>query len=165
MRTNRFYTLSSFPHFYTALLALGLLGTIACTKKKTTGNSTPAIKFTGISSDSIKAGSSTAIRLSFNFSDGDGNLGNKPASGMYDIYTIDSRDKSFTNYYFPQALPSVIDPTQGVTGTCQLDLRGEFILLRPTRPGGDTLSYEVYIRDREGNESNHFTTPDIYIIP
>ncbi|MDI9320189.1 MAG: hypothetical protein QM530_06890 [Phycisphaerales bacterium] len=165
MRTNRFYTILHFKPFCTALLALGLLLTVACNKTKTPGNSTPAINFTGISSDSIQAGSSAAIRLSFNFSDGDGNLGNKPSSGIYDIYTIDSRDNSFINYYFPQELPSVVDPTKELTGTCQLDFRGEFILLRPTRPGGDTVRYEVYIRDREGNESNHFTTPNIYIKP
>jgi hypothetical protein len=120
---------------------------------------------TSISGNTVKAGSKQAIALNFNFSDGNGDLGNSVGSGKYDIYTKDSRNDSFSNYYFPKALTSVIVPNQAVSGQCTLNLEAAFMLLRDTRLTGDTLRYEVYIKDRAGNESNHFTTPDIYLTP
>jgi hypothetical protein len=125
----------------------------------------PSIIFTSLSSDSVTAGANQIVNLSFRFSDGDGDLGNKPSSGNFDIYTTDLRDTTPLNYYFPSNLKMIIDPTQGVTGECTIALNAAFMLLRPTRLLGDTLQYEVYIKDKSGKESNRFTTPKIYLYP
>ncbi|MBL7713704.1 MAG: hypothetical protein JNL13_14615 [Chitinophagaceae bacterium] len=152
-------------------LALGLasltaMGIASCTKEKKSSGNIPKIQFTGLSGNTIKAGSNQVIYINFNFSDGNGDLGNKPSSGNYDIYTKDSRDDSSeVNYFFPQDLPGNVEPGQEMSGVCNLGLLGAFVLLRPSHPDRDTVRYEIYIKDRAGNESNRFTTPDIYIIP
>lgn len=154
-------------HFFAVIIGATffLLLAAGCNKENKNKSKIPAIKYIGISGDSIKSGSNEIVQVVFNFSDGDGDLGNKPSSGKYDIYTTDSRDTSKINYYFPQGLTGNIDPTQGISGTCTLSLEAAFILLRPERPQGDTVRYEIYIKDKAGNESNRFTTPDIYIRP
>lgn len=160
-----------FYHKGIKYLALGLAGLTAagmasCTKEKKSSGDKPSIQFTGLSGNTIKAGSNQVIYINFNFSDGNGDLGNKPSSGNYDIYTKDSRnDSSDVNYFFPQDLPDNVEPGREISGVCNLGLLGAFVLLRPNRPDGDTVRYEIYIKDRAGNESNRFTTPDIYIVP
>ncbi len=138
----------------------------ACNKSGgSKGNNPPEINFVGLSGNTMKVGSNQYINVNFNFSDKNGNLGNTPSSGNFDIYTIDNRDTEMVNYYFPQELPDYIDPTQGVSGQCALGIQAAFLALRPDHPDGDTLRLEIYIKDKAGNESNRFTTPDIYLTP
>jgi hypothetical protein len=148
---------------FTAFTALGLA---SCKKEKSASRTIPEIKLVGLSGNTIKAGSNQVIYINFSFSDGNGDLGNKPSSGNYDIYTKDSRDDTTEiNYFFPQDLPDNVEPGVGVAGTCNLGILAAFVFLRPDHPDRDTVRYEVYIKDRAGNESNRFTTPDIYIVP
>lgn len=151
-------------HFLTLFIATtSIFLMTSCSKKKAKASDTPNISLIGISKDSVQAGSNETIQLTFTFKDGDGDLGNLPSSGNYDIYTIDTRDTSKLNYYFPQDLPSVIIPSQGASGQCTIELSAAFMLLRPSNPDRDTLQYEFYIRDKSGKESNRLTTPNIYL--
>jgi len=129
------------------------------------GKNAPKINFTELSGNVLKVGSNQYLNVNFNFSDKDGDLGVSPSSGDFDIYTIDNRDTTFINYFFPKDLNQYIDPTHGVTGQCALGIQAAFLTLRPDRLDGDTVRFEIYIRDKAGNESNRFTTPDIYLIP
>lgn len=138
---------------------------LSCTNKSKLSGKVPVISYTGLSGNQIKAGSNQKIILEFSFSDGDGDLGNTPSSGNFDIYTTDSRDTAPINYFFPKDMPKAVNTQLGISGICTLAIEGEFLLLRPDRPAGDTVKYEVYIKDRAGNESNRFTTPEIYILP
>jgi hypothetical protein len=137
--------------------------TVSC-KKEANRDPVPSITFTGISDTVIAAGSSSFIHVRFNFTDGDADLGVDAASGEFDIYTIDSRDAAEVGYYFPFELPDLRQEDKPMTGSCVLSLEGAFIALRPDHPTRDTVRYEVYIKDRAGNESNHITTPPIYIV-
>jgi hypothetical protein len=148
--------------------ALAVILVIACSSCKKSSNLSkiPSIAYIGISTDSVNSGSSTQkIDLTFNFTDGDGDLGNDPKSGVYDIYTTDSRDDSAYNYFFPAQLPDVIEPGKGIEGSCTITIDAAFLILRPDHPKGDTLHFDVYIRDKAGNTSNHITTSNIYIKP
>jgi hypothetical protein len=138
---------------------------MACNVNKGDDNPTPKVVFTSISKDSIIVGTSDELELSFRFSDGDGDLGNKPSSGRFDIYTTDLRDTTQTNYYFPKGMQLYIDETQGVTGACVLSIPARDLVLRPSRPDGDTLQIELYIKDKAGRESNRIVTPNIYLLP
>lgn len=152
------------PFLY-LLPILSLFFFLSCDKKKN-GNPVPSIAFRNMLPNTVKSGNSEdTIKLSFRFHDGDGNLGNDPATGIYDIYTKDSRDGKEFNYFFPEGISSLIPPGDELEGNCTISIMAAFLLLRPDHPDGDTLRYEVYIKDRDGNESNHFTTPDIYITP
>jgi len=148
-----------------SLLIAGL-GWTSCQKG---GNSSPipAINLLAPAKPvKVKAGSSRdSVLISFNFTDGDADLGAAPSSGQYDIYTIDSRDTSQINYFFPPGMAQATIPGKGIEGTCNLNVLAAFLLLRADHPDGDTLRYEVYIKDRAGHESNHVHTADIYLTP
>jgi hypothetical protein len=147
------------------LLILPLLCLFCACAKKKDRNKVPSIMLKGISTNEIKTGSSGFVHVFFSFADGDGDLGVKPSSGDFDIYTIDNRDTAKVGYFFPFELPDLRQDNEPLTGDCALSLEGAYMLLRPTRPGGDTVNYEIYIRDQAGNESNHINTGDIYILP
>lgn len=162
MFVNRFYHKNI--KSIVALALFSLIGSSACNKASTGPvDKVPSIFFTGLSTDSLQASSEQTLNINFNFSDGDGDLGNKTSSGNFDIYTRDVRNDSMINYFFPQALPSVIEAGKGVSGSCALTINAAFIALSPNRPLRDTMRLEVYIKDRAGHESNRFTTPDIYL--
>ena len=58
------------------------------------------------------------------------------------------------------------DDKMNVSGTITLRLHAaNFLLLCPDKPNGDTLRYEIYLKDKNGVESNRVTTSDIYITP
>lgn len=147
----------------TALLLL--LVFVSCKKNEKGRKPIPTIAYNAISTNKIKSGSGDPVIVQFHFADGNGDLGNSPATGMYDIYTTDSRDTASYNYYFPYEMVMALPPGEPVEGTAQVTFVGDLFVLRPGHPDGDTVNFEVYIRDRAGNTSNHFTTPDIYIVP
>jgi hypothetical protein len=104
--------------------------------------------------------------IQFSFSDGDGDIGNDSVSG---IYFKDSRypDIGFIKADFPDIDPSIEDPKKGLEGTCLF-----FPVPTPTPRNdtfhikhGDTLSYELYIKDRANNESNHIVTKPLIVRP
>ena len=74
------------------LLILPLLCLFCACAKKKDRNKVPSIMLKGISTNEIKTGSSEFVHVFFSFADGDGDLGVKPSSGDFDIYTIDNRD-------------------------------------------------------------------------
>lgn len=155
--------------FLTGALLFVVLAFLFACKKKATGDPVPEIKFIGMTPQSLRGGSSEdTLLLSFRFTDADGDIGNPYTGGNYDIYLTDSRDSLETGYYFPEIPDEYRDPYNGMKGTTTLVLPGTYILPRQDSLHlelGDTLQYEVYIKDRAGNESNHFTTPLIYLVP
>jgi len=102
----------------------------------------------------------------FGITDGDGDIGNDTTSM---IYLKDSRydTAGFVAIPFPQIDQSIEDPKKGLQATCWF-----YPYPLPTpRPDslhstlGDTLTYEFYIKDRAGHESNHITTHPLIIRP
>ena len=104
-------------------------------------------------------------KIEFSLVDGDGDIGNDTVSV---IHLKDSRYESagFVKTPFPAIDPSIEDPKKGLQGTC---------LFSPVPPPvprdsihavtGDTLSYELYITDRAGHESNHIITHSFIVRP
>lgn len=137
-----------------------------CKKEGTPRSPIPSIALTGFGPDSVKLGSSedTAV-LSFSFTDGDADLGNTTANT--DIFLRDSRNGNVQGYSFPEFPDAVRNPDIGMEGTGTVALLAAFLLPRDTVHAvtGDTVRYEVWIKDRAGHESNHITTPDLYLRP
>ncbi len=152
---------------YNILLIVAVSGFIAC-KKTSTDNPVPVIAYSGISTDSINNGSSKdTLSITFTIVDGDGDLGNDP-NVSNDIFLKDSR--SVTNeeigFLMPEIPKGVIKEGGSANIHCTVNVSAaQFLLLRPTRPLGDTLSFDIYIKDRAGNKSNIITTHPIYIYP
>ena len=119
--------------------------------------------------DSVKAGSGKdTVYIQFHLQDGDADLGNDPNSTNYDLFIKDSRYDTFQGYFFPPIASQVEDPKKGIEGTCIFQMLGALIIPRQDSvhiKQGDTTSYELYIKDRAGHESNHITTPKLYIKP
>ncbi len=155
------------------LLAIILIGSTAC-QKKSKFPSTPEISYRGISNEVVKSGSpEDFVQISLNFTDGEGDLGYNANGQDFDIYFKDSRTSSSTGFVgllLPAQLRDEIKKRnldeKGISGiiTFQLDA-SLFFILRPDRPNGDTVNFEVYIKDLAGNESNRITTDNIYILP
>jgi len=149
---------------YCFLFLCSLLLLASCSKDSKK-DPVPSISFTGITDTVMKAASAEIIQVGINFSDGNGDLGVDPASGYFDIYTIDSRDSSEQGYYFPSDVPGLRRPGKALSGSFVLDLEAAFVELRPDHPKGDTLYYDIYIRDQAGNKSNRVRTPTIILLP
>lgn len=123
--------------------------------------------------DSTQAGSSVdTIYITFNFADGDADIGNTPNTGNsnYDIFIKDSRFDSvgFLGYFFPAVDQSIEDPSKGLTGTITFKQPVGLLKFRTDSIHfyfGDTLHYQLYIVDRAGHMSDTIVTPNLYIRP
>jgi hypothetical protein len=152
------------------LILLFLLFAVAC-KKKNNLSKIPQISFLEMLPDSIKAGSSAdTLFIYFDFKDGDADLGNKDPNGKdYDIYFNDKRfDTGYQGYFFPSIDASIEDASLGISGTGVFKMLAANIAPRTDsihKNFGDTTYYEIYIKDRAGNISNHINTPVVYIRP
>lgn len=160
-------------------MLLSLLGVMVywggC-KKKTILSPIPHIEAVSFRTDSMKdslylvhAGFfEDTLRLVFTFTDGDADLGNDPAGNNYDVFLKDSRYADSTlPLFFPEIRDEIRSPDYGMSGTCIILLPAAYLFLPDSlhRITGDTLSFDVSIKDQAGNESNHYTTPRLLIRP
>jgi len=149
---------------YIALMALLMLIVTSCHKNDV--SNIPNISALSLHPNTVTAGSSDdTVFIFFHLQDGDADLGNDPNGTNYDIYMTDSRDGSVQGLFFPEIDTRIEDPTKGIEGTCTLKLLAANLLPRPDHIKGDTLHYDIYIKDRAQHSSNHLTTPDIYLKP
>ena len=155
--------------FLRPLFALVCAAALAGCKDESPLSTTPSIAFVSLDPRTVQAASSEdTVFLTFRFADGDADLGvggNTP--GQYDVFLVDSRDSTLNQYLFPDIDDELRDPAKGMTGTATIIIQAA--LLRPRdslhQVLGDTLQYEVYVKDRAGHESNRFTTPEIFLTP
>jgi hypothetical protein len=137
---------------------------------------TPVLEYIGFNKLTVAQGGGVlgndTLVLTIGFTDGDGDLGYE--DGTVDIYITDSRD-SFSEV---RKLPVI--PEQGVGN----GISGEICLVFPNEPFNicciypdltpgcqpnedfptDSLSYEVYIIDRAGNQSNIIRTETVTLL-
>jgi len=147
------------------MVALMLLAFAACHKNSM--SKIPKIALVSMTPDSVRAGNSfDTVFIIFHLQDGDADLGNDQSGTKYDIYMKDSRNDSVQGYFFPPIDQKIENPQYGIQGYCTFKLQGAFLIPRSDHIlTGDTVHYDIYIKDRAQNESNHITTPDIYIKP
>lgn len=137
---------------------------VAC--KRAGQSKIPEIKLISMTPDSVKAGSQDTVYITFKLVDGDADLGNDPGGQVYDIYLKDSRVDTFIGYFFPEISADVRDAGRGVEGICTFKQLAAYLIPREDSlhmATGDTLFYELYIKDRARNESNHIVTQNLYI--
>ena len=115
----------------------------------------------------LKADKDTMYIL-FNVVDGDADIGNDD-TGVSAIYYKDTRDDSaeFTKVPFPDIKPDYEDPKKGVQIACTLYVDPQPGLRPDTthQKYGDTLKYELYVKDRAGHISNHAVSGPIIVRP
>jgi hypothetical protein len=147
-----------------------LIGIAACKKNK--NSAIPAIRFIALSPDTIKSGYAfDTSKLYFSFEDGDGDLGNDPTKGEYDIYLHDVRDTDKEISYrfiFPDIPPEANDPINGMKGDGVIALQAALIKKRTDSlhfKYGDTTQFERWVKDKAQNKINVITTTRLYIRP
>ena len=138
--------------------------------RKSNNSPIPYIELISLSPDTIKGGSPRdTIYLTFNFSDGDGDLGNDVTNGDYDVFLKDSRDPSFDRRYpFPPIPDDARDLVDGLKGKGAIALYGTTLIPRQDtihKFRGDTVRYEMWIVDQAKNKSNVIAIPPIFIRP
>jgi hypothetical protein len=105
--------------------------------------------------------------MQFTIEDGNADLGNPQNGDKFDIYIKDFRfDTGYAGYFFPLIDGSIKDPEKGFIGTCYFYFTPYILLPRTDSlhmATGDTTSFEVYVVDQAGNESNHFVTPKVIL--
>lgn len=145
-------------------------GMFSACKDEGSLSTTPSIGFISLEPRVIRgANPEDSTFLEFRFTDGDADLGvGSGTTGQDDVFLIDSRDGTELKFLFPDIADELRDPVKGMTGTAVLIMPAAIITPRLDSlhlATGDTLRYEVYVKDRAGHESNRFTTPDLILTP
>jgi hypothetical protein len=144
-------------------------GILSC--KKSSNSSIPTFALNRLSPDTIKFGRVTdTVYITFRFTDGDGDLGNDPSQRLYDLYLADDRTEinDTLKFFFPEIPADAIDPVEGIMGEGSLAVGGSLIRLRTDTlhvNNGDTVRYNMWIRDKAGNTSAPLRLPPIFIRP
>jgi len=152
---------------------LTLLFILSCTKPPHYPNE-PVIKFNRLSKNTAKAGfgSQDSLLITFDFTDGDGDIGNE--DNQINVQFKDLRDDSeFLTYSIP-FIP-VRGANNGISGEVSiiLELGNPICCFTPEGIGDcfppflvekDTMVYEIYILDRAGNRSNKILTDSIFLL-
>ncbi len=136
----------------------------------------PVIEFVSLSKNTFsqRLGGADEITLTLRFTDGDGDIGSADRNrNNEDIIITDTRDGG------PEAPNHLVEvppagANNGISGEIYIKLLGTCCIYPITGPdipcepattsfNRDTLIYEIFIKDRAGNESNILTIEPIYI--
>ncbi len=109
------------------------------------------------------------IQFRFTFADGDADVGPIEGSGnpnpRQNIVFIDSRDTNqFLLYDFPP-IPQSVASNAGISGSFEVYMESSDLIARTDsiHEFSDTVTFEVYVFDKEDNVSNRVKTDPIII--
>ena len=127
----------------------------------------PQIEFLSQSSNTLIQGNfpTDTMTVSFTFTDGDGDLGSQDS---LNIFLVDTRDDFVVNRYRIPFIPEE-GTGNGIEGTirilvftsCCIYDSGQPPCTAGTDQLTDELVYQIFIKDRAGNESNRINTDPI----
>ncbi len=108
----------------------------------------------------INTGDDTdTLKIIFEFTDGDGDVGRPENDTIPDVFITDNRTEFTYEYRLP--LVDQLRAQRGIKATAVIDIIG-IISCRPFR-NTDTTTFSIQIRDRAGNLSNTEQTPEIIL--
>ena len=133
----------------------------------------PKIEFVSLSKDTIRQGlfQQDSVYVTFAFEDGDGDIGREDDAEENNVFFIDTRSGQLDNsfgvpYIPPQGSSNGVEGTVEILlfSTCCIYSNGQDPCTPSTIQPYDSVSYEIYMVDRAGNESNRITTPAITLL-
>ena len=143
------------------LLIIAIISIIvtSCNKKTKYAN-VPKLTFREVSPSIVQAGGEGNVNISFLFEDGDGNIG----FGTNNLFLKDSRDTQLIPYTIPD-IPDKFNPESGLKGIMLVQFPAAFLLLRADslHKDSDTLTWNIYLKDKVGNISNTITTTPLIL--
>ena len=154
--------------WYSIILFVFAIAFVAC-KKTNNPPSKPEIAFLELSQNTVRNGhpkDTVNILLRYTINGSKLKIKDDPINST--IYYIDSRfDTTITEIPFPADIEVRKDEEdKTISGSITLSFEASrHLVMRPDRPDGDTLRYEIYMKDIEGTESNRVKTDNIFIIP
>ena len=129
----------------------------------------PRINFVSLSKTKMLQGSfnQDSIYVELEFEDGDGDLSFSNSSSDRDLVIIDRRTQLIQDSYKLPELPN--SNGKPIQGTMRILLYTSCCLLENTPPcvpvnGMDSISYEIYLKDRSDHVSNRIITPKIGLL-
>lgn len=129
--------------------------TYSCKKKEELTN-VPKIEFISISPSSAVE-YVNSITITFSYDDLNGDLGENDAN-VFNLFITDSRNNVTYNYRISQLAPT--DATIHIKGNLKAVIKNTAIT---DASSSQSVTYSLYLKDREGNASNIITTSDITI--
>lgn len=126
----------------------------------------PEIVFRALSHNTVVSGNAKdTVIISLRYSIAAANIG--AGDTIVKVFGIDKRDDFQSIFPFPNEIDGTLtEEDVNISGNLTVKLSAnQFFTLRPDHPNGDTLRYEIHLKDKNGVESNRVTTPDIYIVP
>ncbi len=138
---------------------------------KTSDDIKPKISLLSFSKDTLKQGdlNQDSVFISFRFEDGDGDLGWGSSDLRRDIFVMDDRTNLIMDQFkIPDSPSSNGKPITGqltirVYTTCCIFPNQIPPCTTPPQYPFDSLTLDIYLKDRAGNESNHIKTPRIIL--
>ncbi|MEO6190813.1 MAG: hypothetical protein ABIO44_11085 [Saprospiraceae bacterium] len=142
----------------------------SCTNNDNTSTN-PSIQLIGLSKQSMLQGdlNQDSLLIQISFKDGDGDLGWGSSDSRKDIFVIDKRINLISDQFkIPDIPNSNGKPIEGellvrLFTTCCLFPNNIPPCSAPPQYPFDTINYEIYIKDRAGNESNHIVTESVQL--
>ena len=131
----------------------------------------PAIEFVGLTKDTLQRGSffNDTTFVTFSFTDGDGDIGDQDS---LQLFVKDSRD-TFTNSFRIPFVPE-LGASNGLKGEITVRIFSSCCIFPPelfldgcsdvyNQMPYDKLTFDIFIKDRAGNQSNIITTTPVFI--
>jgi hypothetical protein len=137
------------------LLLISILGT-GC-KKEEEISVIPAIEFESFSSNVVQAAEDSLV-IQISYKDGDGDLGENNGE-VKNCFVKDLRNEVVYQFRIPQLAPT--GENIAIQGTFEVVL--DRVPLIDPNQNTESVNFEVYVRDRSGNESNRITTPAVQV--
>lgn len=143
-------------HYHWAVCLGLLLNLAACEQENPLPGVIPKISLESTAPLEVKA-LEDSILFTIRYEDGDGDIGDN-SIGQSNLFIFDPRLQATEERQIHQLVPN----------GSKVPIRGQFSFSLPflikTEPNPiEAVSFEIYLRDRAGNESNHVSTPLINI--
>ena len=128
----------------------------------------PSIAFVSINTTKISANAKDSLKITFSFTDGDGDLGD-PNSQTTDtsIYITDVRPNN-PEFTYSDNIPYITPKGsyKQISGNVTVYMKNtsfDEVQCRPDHAIADTVHYKIRIKDRAGHYSNTIITPTVYL--
>ena len=132
---------------------------VSCSKETEEISATPEITFETISPGTVKEFADSVV-IQLTYTDGDGDLGEN-GSGIENAFITDSRNNLTYTFRIRQLAPD----NANVIIRGKLNIVVPAVALVNTTSTSETATFEVYIKDRAGHQSNTITTSSVTVVP
>lgn len=149
---------------YIVILSIVIWSCISCSDNPN-GNNRPEISFAGMSKDKLNQGSlglNDTLLVSLNFVDVDGDL----SGARNNVVVIDNR---LDEVHYINTIPDLPQTKNGNIGIMTINIPTVCCIFNDGTPACDSppntptneISFDIFLIDQLGNESNRITTPII----